>query len=345
MPSDKFFAKRLQAALELRERLGMRSGLAVFLVALLSLSDGAGAQQVKTFRIGFLSPASPAPMAARIDSFKQGLQDLGYFEGRNIILEYRWAEGKEDRLQGLASELVPRVDIVVAHGALAARIAKQASATVPIVCFGCGDAVAAGLVASLARPGGNITGQTTLAPEATGKRIELLKEAVPGIARLAVLWNSGNPVSGPELKETEEAARAGGLRLQSVSVANSDEFPRAFSSMRAENAEAVLVLSDAMFFGNRKQIAELAIAERLPAVSWTDEYAKSGFMLTYGPDVYVLSRRAAIYVDKILKGVKPADLPLEQPTKFDFVVNLRTAKAIGLTLPPALLARADEVIE
>jgi putative ABC transport system substrate-binding protein len=325
----------------------MRPSLVVFLIALAGsvLSDDAEAQKAKMFRIGFLSPASSAPMAARIDSFKKGLEELGYVERRNTILEYRWAEGKEERLPALASELVPAVDVVVTHGALAARVTKQASATIPIVCFGCGDAVAAGLVDSLARPGSNITGQTTLAPEATGKRVELLKEAVPGITRLAVLWNSGNPVSGPELKETVEAARAGGLRLQSVSVTNSDELPRAFSAINAENAEAVLVLSDAMFFGSRKQIAELAIAGRLPAVSWSDEYAKSGFMLTYGPDVYVLARRAAVYVDKILKGVKPADLPLEQPTKFEFVVNLRTAKAIGLALPPALLARADEVIE
>jgi putative tryptophan/tyrosine transport system substrate-binding protein len=325
----------------------MRPSVAVFLIALSGpvLSHGAEAQQVKTFRIGFLSPASPSSMAVRIDRFKRGLEDFGYVESRNTVMEYRWAEGKEDRLKGLASELASKVDLIVAHGTLAARAAQQASATMPIVCFGCGDAVSTGLVASLAHPGGNITGQTTLAPEATGKRVELLKEAVPGIARLAVLWNSGNPVSGPELKETEEAARAAGLRLQSVRVAKPDEFPEAFNLMNSENAQAVLVLSDAMFFGSRKQIAELAIAGRLAAVSWNNEFAKSGFMLSYGPDVDLLAQRAAIYVDKILKGDKPADLPLEQPTKFEFVVNLRTAKAIGITLPPALIARADDVIE
>jgi ABC-type uncharacterized transport system substrate-binding protein len=325
----------------------MRPSFVVFLIVLsgLVLPNDADAQQTKMFRIGFLSPAASSSMAVRVERFKRGLEEFGYIDGKNTIMEYRWAEGTEDRLNSLASELASKVDLIVAHGTQAARAAQQASATMPIVCFGCGDAVSIGLVSSLAHPGGNITGQTTLAPEATGKRVELLKEAVPGITRLAVLWNERNPVSGPELKETEEAARAAGLRLQSVSVAKPSEFAAAFHTMRTENAEAVIVLSDAMFFGSRKQIAELAIAERLPAVSWNNEFAKSDFMLSYGPDVNLLAQRAAIYVDKILKGTKPADLPIEQPTKFELVVNLRTARAVGCTLPPALLARADEVIE
>jgi len=325
----------------------MRLSFVVFLIAVFGpvLFNEADAQEAKLFRIGFLSPAASASMAVRVERFKRGLEDFGYIDGKNTIMEYRWAEGVEDRLNGLASELAPKVDLIVAHWTQAARAAQQASATKPIVCFGCGDAVSIGLVASLARPGGNITGQTTLAPEATGKRVELIKEAVPGISRLAVLWNARNPVSGPELRETEEAARLAGLRLQSVSVAKPDEFREAFHSMRTENAEAVIVLSDAMFFGSRKQIAELAIAEHLPAVFWNNEFAKSGILLSYGPDIDLLAQRAAIYVDKILKGGKPADLPLEQPTKFEFVLNLKTAKALGFTLSPALLARADELIE
>ena len=245
----------------------------------------------------------------------------------------------------LASELVPRVDLIVAHGTQAAKAVQQTSKTMPVVCFGCGDAVSIGLVSSLAHPGGMVTGQTTLAPEATGKRVELLKEAVPQITRLAVLWNEHNPVSEPELKETEHAARAAGLELQSIGVSTPADFAAAFHAMKANNAQAVIVLSDAMFFGSRKQIAELAIAEKLPAVSWNDEYANSGFLLSYGPDVNLLAERAATYVDKILKGAKPADLPIEQPTKFDLAINVKTAKAIGANLSSALLARADEVIE
>ena len=325
----------------------MRPSFVFFLFALAVpvLSNDAVAQQTKMFRIGFLSPAVSSSMSIRVERFKRGLEDFGYIAGKNTVMEYRWAEGSEDRLKSLASELTPKVDLIVAQGVQAAQAAQQASATMPIVCFGCGDAVSVGLVASLAHPGGNVTGQTTLAPEATGKRVELIKEAFPGITRLAVLWNARNPVSGPELRETEEAARAAGLQLQSVSVKNSDEFREAFQAMRTKNAEAVIVLSDAMFFGSRKQIAELAIAERIPAVSSNNAFTMSGFMLSYGPDIDLLAQRAAIYVDKILKGSKPADLPVEQPTRFEFVVNLKTAKALGFNLSTLLLARADEVIE
>jgi putative ABC transport system substrate-binding protein len=198
---------------------------------------------------------------------------------------------------------------------------------------------------SLARPGGNITGQTVLAPEVSGKRVELLKEVVPGLTRLAVLWNSNNPVSEPELKEAEAAARSAGLQVQSISVEKPSDFARAFNSMKKENAQALIVLSDAMFFGNRKGIADLAIENRLPAISWSGEFAKSGTIMSYGPDIYALAQGAAIYVDKILKGSKPSDLPIEQPTKFEFIINLKTAKKLGLTVPPLLLARADELIE
>ena len=325
----------------------MRSNFVVLLIAFaeLALINDAAAQQKKMFRIGFLSPAASSSMTIRVERFKRGLEEFGYIDGKNTVMEYRWADGSEDRLKGLASELAPKVDLIVAQGVQAAQAAQQVSATMPIVCFGCGDAVSVGLVANLAHPGGNVTGQTTLAPEATGKRVELIKEAFPGITRLAVLWNAKNPVSGPELRETEEAARAAGLQLQSVSVGKPDELREAFQVMRTGNAEAVIVLSDAMFFGSRKQIADFAIAERIPAVSSNNAFTKSGFVLSYGPDIDLLAQRAAIYVDKILKGGKPADLPVEQPTRFEFVVNLKTARVLGFNLPTALLARADEVIE
>ena len=326
----------------------MRPKWAVFLTALsiLASNDCALAQQPKTYRIGFLTPASSVSMEGRVAHFRQGLRELGYVEGQNITIDYRWAEGQEQRLIDLARELVGlKVDVVVSHGVLATQAAKRASATIPIVCFACGDAVSVGLVDSLARPGGNVTGLTVLAPEVSGKRVELLKEVVPGLARLAVLWNSDNPVSKPELDEAEAAARSGGLQIQSISVAKSNDLARAFQSMKEDRAQALIVLSDAMLFGNRKQIADLAAANQLPTISYTGEFAKSGTLMGYGPDLHVLARRSAIYVDKILKGAKPGDQPIEQPTKFELVMNLKTAKTLGLTVPPALLSRADEVIE
>jgi putative ABC transport system substrate-binding protein len=234
---------------------------------------------------------------------------------------------------------------VVAHGVAATTAAQKASATIPIVCFACGDLLATGLVTSLARPGGNITGQTIIAPDVTGKRLELLREVVPALTRVAILWNPDNAVSVPELKETQAAARSLGLQLQSLGVSNPHEFRTAFSSMATARADALVVLSDAMFFGERKQIADLAAKDRLPTISWTGEFARSGGLMGYGPDVLEISRRAATYVDKILKGAKPADLPIEQPTKFEFVVNLKTARALGLTIPKSLLLRANDVIQ
>jgi len=315
-------------------------------LAIFGSADFAAAQQPKTYVIGFLSPASAASMEARIGRFRQGLQDLGYVEGQNITIEYRWADGKDERLSDLAAELVRlKVDVLASHGVLATQAAKRASSTTPIVCFACGDAVSVGLVASLARPGGNITGLTVLAPEVSGKRIELLREVVPRLSRLAVLWNSDNPVSKPEFKEAEAAAQSGGLQLQSVSVTGPKDFERAFNSMKAERAQALIVLSDAMLFGNRKQIADYAAANQLPAISYTGEFAKSGTLMGYGPDLQVLATRAASYIDKILKGAKPGDLPIEQPAKFELVINLKTAKALNLTIPKTLLTAADEVIE
>lgn len=323
-------------------------GTAICLLPFVILVPSAcgAAQQGKTYQIGFLTPASPISMEGRVDRFRQGLRELGYVEGQNTTIEYRWAEGKEDRLSDFAVELVRlKVDVLVSHGVLATQAAKRASATIPIVCFACGDAVSVGLVDSLARPGGNITGLTVLAPEVSGKRVELLKEVVPGLSGLAVLWNSDNPVSKPELKEVEAAAHAAGLQLRSVSAAKPSDLAQAFNSMRAERAQALIVLSDAMFFGNRKEIADLAVVNRLPAISYAGEFAKSGTLIGYGPDLHALASRAAIYVDKILKGAKAGELPIEQPTKFELVINLKTANALGISVPSALLNRADEVIE
>jgi len=311
-----------------------------------AFADFGLAQQPNIYRIGFLTPTSAASMEPRVGRFREGLRELGYVEGQNTTVEYRWAEGKEERLAELAAELVRlKVNILVSHGVLATQAAKRASATIPIVCFACGDAVSVGLVESLARPGGNITGLTVLAPEVSGKRVELLREVVPGLTRLAVLWNSDNPVSKPELKETETAARVAGLELISVSVQKPNDFASAFNSMKAQGAQAVIVLSDAMFFGNRDKIANLATEARLPAISYSGEFARSGTIISYGADLLVLAQRAATYIDKILKGAKPGDLPVEQPTKFEFIINLKTAKALGVTVPKVLLTAADEVIE
>jgi len=273
------------------------------------------------------------------------MRELGYVD-QSATIEFRSAEGKQERLDELAAELNRLgVDVVLTHGVVATLSAKRASAKTPIVCFACGELVSTGLVPNLGRPGSNITGQTLVTPEVSGKRVELLKEVVPGLTRLAVLWNSDNPVSKPEFKETEAAARASGLDLVSVSVQKSNDFARAFNSMKEGRAQAVIVLSDAMFFGNRDLIASLAVENRLPAISYSGEFARSGAIMSYGPDLLVLAHRAAVYVDKILKGAKPGDLPVEQPTKFEFVINLKTAKSLGITVPKVLLTAADEVIE
>ena len=315
--------------------------LSVILVA--APNEWAEAQQ--RYRMGFLSVATPAGMADRLERFRQGLSELGYVEGSNVAIEYRWGEGREERLPSLALDLVnSKVDLLVTHGVIATQAAQKASRAIPIICFACGDAVSVGLVQSLARPGGNITGQTILAPEVSGKRIELLREVAPMLSAIGVLSNSNNPVTKPELAETELAIRAFGFQSRTANAASPQDFESAFASIRGQ-AQVLVVLSDAMFFGNRKQIAELAVKYRLPAISWSGEFAKAGLLMSYGPDVHAMAHRAATFVDKVLKGTHPSAIPIEQPTKFELVVNVTTAKALGLEIQPTLLARADEVIE
>src|SRR5687767_7284403 len=322
----------------------MRRIAAAICVLLIPL--GAGAQPAGVHRVGLLSPASSPSMAARVDALKQGLADLGYREGRNLTIEYRWADGNDDRLPGLAAELVKlKVALVLIHGVQAAKIMRKASANIPIVCFSCGDVVGTGLVQSLARPGGNITGVTSVNPATSGKRLELLKEVVPGLTRVALMWNSRNPVSVPEVKESEAAASALGLQVRSIGVSDSGGYKEAFATMARDRTQALVIISDATFYGQRKEIATLAQSYRVPAIAWTGDLATEGILMGYGPDSLVQIRRVGSFVDKILRGAKAGDIPMEQPTKFELVINLRTARALKLAIPPPVIARADSLIQ
>ena len=305
---------------------------------------GEAQQPAKPPRIGYLGGGSSSGAQHLLEAFRQGLRELGYIEGQNLTIDYRWAEGRSEQLPGLAEELVRlRVEVIVTHGAVATRAARRATAAIPIVFASSGDAT--GLVASLARPSGNVTGLTIIAPELAGKRLELLREAIPRFTRLAVLWNSANPVVVPEFKETEVAARTLGVQIQSMGVTDPGGLAGAFSAITRERPDALIVLSDAMFLSQNGQIVGLAAKSRLPAMYAESEFVVAGGFMSYGSNLVVQYRRAATYVDKILRGAKPADLPVEQPTKFDLIINLKTARALGLTIPASLLARADEVIQ
>jgi putative ABC transport system substrate-binding protein len=302
-------------------------------------------QPAKVPRIGFLGLNSPSSNTARIEAFHQGLHELGYVEGKNIVIEFRYAEGQLDRLPALAAELVLlKVDIIVTAGGTVTRVAKKATSTIPIVMAFDNDPVGNGFVASLARPGGNITGLSTHYPELSGKQLELLKEIVPKLSRVAVFGTSSGPVTAQSLREIDLAARAFGVKLQHLDVLSPKDIGSAFRAAANGRADAVLVLVGGVFLSQRKQIADLAIKSRLPAIYGRPEFVEDGGLTTYGVNVADLYRRAAIYIDKILKGTKPADLPVEQPTKFEFIINLKAAKQIGLTIPPNVLARADKVI-
>ena len=296
-------------------------------------------------RIGFLGGSSGSAYSLFIEAFRQGLQDLGYTEGHNISIEYRYGQGKRDRLPGLSADLVRlKVDVIVVSGALAISALKNATKTIPIVMTTVEDPVAQGFVASLARPGGNITGLTNLAPELSGKRLELLKESFSKISRVAVLWDPSTPGSVVAFKETQAVAPALGVQLKSLEVRSPDDFQNAFRAATTERAGALIVLQSLLTNAHRQRIVDLAIDSRLPAMYTQTEYVEVGGLMSYAPSYTDIYRRAATYVDKILKGTKPADLPVEQPTKFEFVINLKTAKQIGLTIPPNVLARADRVI-
>jgi ABC-type uncharacterized transport system substrate-binding protein len=318
-----------------------------FLVAviLFALSIPADAQQVKKVpRIGFLAATSAIP--GRTDAFRKGLRELGYVEGKTIIYEYQYAEGKVNRLRELAAELVRlNVDVIVTAGTAATRSAKEATSTIPIVMTNDNDPVGDGFVASLARPGKNITGLTNLLPDLSGKRLELLKEVFPKFSRIAVLWNPTNSGSPVALRETEVAARALRVELQPLEVRKAEDFDGAFQAITKGHVDAIMVLGDPLSTQYRMRIVEFAAKSRLPAIYNRQEFVEDGGLMSYATDLSDLFRRAAMYVDKILKGAKPADLPVEQPTKFEFIINLKAAKQIGLTIPANVLLRADKVIK
>ncbi len=316
---------------------------------LLAAPLAAEAQQAANIaRIGYLG-GNWAANPHLPEAFRQGLRDLGYVEGRNVVIEYRDAEGKIERLPALAAELVAlKVDVIVAPNTPAALAAKQATRTLPIVFAGVADPVTSGLVESLARPGGNVTGLSILAPELVGKCLELLKQAVPGVTQVAVLWQPGGlgeRTEKDQLKEADLAARALGVRVQFAEARGPADIDRAFSDMTRARAGALTVLTSSMFFSERRRLVDLAAKNRLPTVYPWREGADAGGLMAYGPNIADLFRRAASHVDKILKGAKPGDLPVEQPTKFELVINLKTAKALGLTIPQSLLLRADQAIE
>ena len=301
-------------------------------------------QPAKVPRIGFLLASSPG-RDPRIEGFRQGLRELAYVEGKNIAIEWRYAEGNEELVPKLAAELVQlNVEIIVTDGTNVTRAAKNATKTIPIVMASDADPVGNGFVASLARPGGNVTGLVNLLADLSGKRLELLKEAIPGILRVGILWNPENPSSVSGFKETQEAARALAMQLQSLEVRSADDFAGAFQAATKAKARALTVVSDSLMFSNRRRLLELASKNKLPTMHTQSLWVDAGAMMSYGTNLPHLYRRAAVYVDKILKGAKPADLPVEQPTKFEFVINLKTAKQIGVTIPPNVLARADRII-
>jgi putative ABC transport system substrate-binding protein len=305
-------------------------------------------QPTKVYRVGRLTAFSPAQPSPILAAFEQTLRDLGYVEGRNILLEYRYAEGSKERLRDQAAELVQLpVDVIVAEGAAATRAAQHATRTIPIVMAGTADPVAQGFVASLAQPGGNITGLSFLVEELPGKRLEFLKEVVPQSTRIAVLVNQAHPAYESTMHNLSEAARALGLHLHVVEVRRADELADAFTAMTRAGADAVIALEDAVLLnGSRgRVVADLAAKSRLPVMYAWREWVVAGCLLSYGPNELDTNRRAAVYVDKLLKGAKPADLPVEQPIKYDLVINLKTAKALGITIPPSLLLLADEVIQ
>jgi putative tryptophan/tyrosine transport system substrate-binding protein len=327
----------------------MKGKLIICLLSTLLLSTDplAQAQQPKKVsRIGFLLATSASAQESRLQAFRQGLRELGYTEGQNIVIDVRSGEGKPDRVSALAADPVGlKVDIIVTGGPQATRPAKDATGTIPIVMAFDSDPVGNGFVASLARPGGNVTGLSALSPEISGKQLELLKEIVPKLSRVAVFGNSNEPVNPQLLRELELAAGAFGVQLQHLDVLRPKDIETAFRAATKGRADALLVLPSPVHTDQRKQIADLALKSRLPAIYFRADFVEDGGLMSYATNIVDLSRRAATYVDKILKGAKPADLPVEQPVKFEFMINLKTAKQIGVTIPQSVLYRADKVIK
>jgi|SRR5450631_1834784 putative ABC transport system substrate-binding protein len=315
--------------------------------ALLVMAFPANAQPAKKVpRIGVLHAVSADSASQTAAAFTQGLRERGYVEGQNVVVERRFADGRAERISEIGAELVRlKVDIIVTTTDVAIATVKQQTQTIPIVMASSTDPVGTGFVASLAHPGGNVTGLTSISPELSAKRLELMKEAVPGLLRVAIMWNPDVRGAVLDYKETQNAARSLQVQLQPVEVSRADDFDRAFSALTTGRAEALIVVGSAFAFTNRSQIASLALKNRLPTMFGVRENVDDGGLISYGPNVAELWRRAATYVDKILKGAKPGDLPIEQPTKFELIINLKTAKALGLTLSPSLLRRADEVIQ
>ena len=296
-------------------------------------------------RIGFLGSTFASSWASRVEAFRSGLRNLGYVEGENIVIEFRWAEEKYDQLPRLAAELIRlKVNVLVTYGTPGTLVAKNATTTIPIVMVHSGDAVAAGIVASLARPGGNLTGMTYFLPELVAKRIEMLKDVVPSISQVAIPVKPDNAFFRTIFRALQTPAKSLDVRLQQINIPGPNDFADAFATMAKSGVDAAVIVEDAVFVSNARAIADLATMQRLPSAGFS-EYAEAGGLIGYGIDFVEMYRRAGIFVDKILKGAKPADIPVEQATKFVVVINMKTAKALGLDVPPMLLARADEVIE
>ena len=321
-------------------------GVIITLVICGTAFTAAAQQPTKVIQIGYLTGESVSANAARTEAFRQGLRELDYVEGKNIVIETRYAEGKLDRLPALAAELVRlKVNVIVTGAPAATRAAKAATSTIPIVMTNDPDPVANGFVASLARPGGNITGLSTFAPELGGTRLKILREVVPKLSRVTVFGTSTNPGYAQVISEIELAAKAFGVKLQYLDVLDSKDVETAFRAASKGRADGVLTLNSPILASQRTQIVEFAVKNRLPAIYHSTEYVEAGGLMFYGVNLLDLNRRAATFVDKILKGSKPTDLPVEQPTKFELIINLETAKQIGLTIPTDVLARADKIIK
>jgi len=303
-------------------------------------------QPAKIPRIGFLGNSTATMEANLIGPLRDGLRELGYEEGRNVIIEFRWADGKYDQFPALVAELLAaKVDVIITAGTPATLAIKKGTSTVPLVFIAVGDPVGTGVVPNLGRPGGNITGLSSIAPDLEGKRLELLREVVPKLSHVAFFLNPANAFHTASMRQARVAAQSLGIKLQPMEVNKSEQLDGAFASIVKEKPDALLILADRIFLHNRKRMMEFAIQQRLPSVNAYRELVEAGGLISYGPSYEDMHRRAAVYVDKILKGTKPADLPIEQPTKFTLLINLKTAKTLGLTVPPTLVARADELIE